>query len=95
MQKMYDELKDKGFAIIALNGSDDKETISKYIKEKSFTFQIGMKEGGSAKYNVDEQYGVQAYPTNYLVGADGKILFRSVGFDESGIRAALAKIGIK
>lgn len=91
---MYDEFKEKGFLVVALNGSDGKDQINKYIKENNFTFQIGMKEGDQP-YNVDSQYGVQAYPTNYLVGSDGKILFRSVGFDEEGIRKALAKIGIK
>lgn len=94
MQKIYDEFKDKGFTIIALNGNDDKDTINKYINENHFTFNIGMKQGNQP-YNADTQYGVQAYPTNYLVGSDGKILFRSVGFDEDGIRAALAKAGVK
>jgi hypothetical protein len=87
---MYDTFKDKGFSIIALNGMDDKVTITKYIKDNHFTFQIGMKEGNQP-YNADEQYGVQAYPTNYLIGADGKILFRCVGFDEEGIKKALEK----
>lgn len=91
---MFDEFKDKGFTIIALNGSDDKETINKYINENHFTFNIGMKQGNQP-YNADTQYGVQAYPTNYLIGSDGKILFRGVGFEEDKIRQALAKIGIK
>jgi hypothetical protein len=39
---------------------------------------------------------VQVYPTNYLVdAADGKILWRGVGFDEQGLKDALAKMGIK
>jgi hypothetical protein len=87
---MYDTFKDKGFSIIALNGSDDLATISKYIKENNFTFQIGMREGDKP-YNADTQFGVEAYPTNYLIGADGKILFRCVGFDEEGIKKALEK----
>jgi hypothetical protein len=91
---MYDEFKDKGFLIVALNGMDDKDTIQKYITENKFTFTIGMKEGAE-KYNVDEQFGVMAYPTNYLIGPDGKVLFRCVGFDEPGIRKALEKAGVK
>jgi hypothetical protein len=38
---------------------------------------------------------VQAYPTNYLVGPDGKVLWRGVGFNEKALRDALAAQGIK
>jgi hypothetical protein len=75
---------------------DDADTINKYVTENKFTFTIGMaekKEGGI--YDVAEKYGVMAYPTNYLVDADGKVVWRSVGFDEAGMRKALEKIGLK
>jgi thioredoxin-related protein len=44
---------------------------------------------------IFQQYAVQAYPTNYVLDSTGKIVFRSVGFDEPGIRAALKKLGVK
>ena len=37
-------------------------------------------------------FGVVAYPTNYLIGPDGKIVFRATGFDETALRAALEKL---
>ena len=83
--------------MIAVNGMDDAATINKYIEDKKFTFQVGMapKKESGATYDVAQKYGVMAYPTNYLVGTDGKILWRSVGFDEEGLRKALEKAGIK
>lgn len=75
---------------------DDAKTINKYVEENKFTFKVGMatqKQGGT--YDVAEKYGVMAYPTNYLVAPDGKILWRAVGFDEDGLREALAKAGLK
>ena len=54
-----------------------------------------MKGGEGENYQVGKAYGVQAYPTNYLVGPDGKVLWRGVGFDEDALRAALAKAGVK
>ena len=51
--------------------------------------------GQGNDYKIGGLYGVQAYPTNYLIGPDGKVLWRSVGFDEEGLRAALAKAGVK
>jgi hypothetical protein len=70
--------------------------INKYVEENKFTFTMGMaeqKEGGI--YDVAEKYGVQAYPTNYLVDADGKVVWRSVGFDEAALRKAIEKLGLK
>ena len=51
--------------------------------------------GKGADYALGKAYGVKAYPTNYLVDPDGKIVWRGVGFDEPALRAALAKIGLK
>jgi len=94
---MYTELHDKGLGLVAVNGSDDANVVNKYVAENKFTFQVGMadkKEG--AIYDVAVKYGVQAYPTNYLVDAStGKILWRGVGFDEKAIRNVLAKMNIK
>ena len=93
---MFDELKDKGMGLIAVNGMDSDAVINKYVQEKKFTFQIGMadkKEGGI--YDVGQKYGVSAYPTNYLVDASGKVIWRGIGFNEAAIRKALAEQGIK
>ena len=77
-----------------MNGSDDLPTIKKYVSENNFTFRIGLAEQkGAVTYDIAELYGVQAYPTNYLIGPTGKVLFRSVGFDEEGLRAAMKKAG--
>lgn len=93
---MYEELKDKGMGLIAVNGFDSEAVINKYVEEKKFTFSIGMadkKEGGI--YDVGQKYGVSAYPTNYLVDASGKVIWRGIGFNEAAIRKALAEQGIK
>lgn len=80
--------------LVALNGTDNADTIRKYIKDNNFTFMIGMKGKGD-NYDASLQYRVEAYPTNYVLDGDGKVIFRTVGFDEEGIRAALAKLGVK
>jgi hypothetical protein len=67
--------------------------INNYIKENNWTFPIVMGKTPNTEYTVGKQYGVQAYPTNYLIGADGKVLWRGLGFDEKAMREALAKAG--
>ena len=93
---MYSELKEKGLELVALNNGDDKETIDKYIAENKFTFKIGMGGQSGGEYDkIAKAYGVMAYPTNYVVDSNGKVIWRGVGFDEKGIRDALAKLGVK
>jgi peroxiredoxin len=91
---MYAELKDKGLELIAVNSGDSADTINKYVAENKFTFPIVMGERDGAD-SVFKQYGVQAYPTNYLLDGNGNVVFRSVGFSEKDLRAALEKLGLK
>jgi peroxiredoxin/outer membrane lipoprotein-sorting protein len=96
LQKMFEELKEKGLGLIAVNGMDSDAVINKYVQEKKFTFRIGMaarNEGGM--YEVGRKYGVSAYPTNYVIDASGKVIWRGIGFDEAAIRKALAEQGIQ
>jgi hypothetical protein len=79
---------------VAVNTGDEKAAILKYVAEGKFTFPIVMGGEGS-NYAVGKAYGVQAYPTNYLVGSDGKVLWRGVGFDEDALRKALTAAGLK
>ena len=68
--------------------------MQKYIADNNWSFKIVM--GGSGEnYTLGKAYGVQAYPTNYLIDADGKVLWRSLGFNEKALREALAKAGVK
>ena len=54
---------------------------------------MGGSPGGAN--SVFQQYGVQGYPTNYLLDENGKVVFRSLGFDEAGLHTALAKLGLE
>jgi hypothetical protein len=90
---MYAGLKKQGLDYIAVNNGDDKQTILGYLKEGKFTFPIGM--AGKGKNDVPTVYGVQAYPTNYLIDKNGKVAARFVGFDEAAMKAALKKMGLK
>ena len=77
-----------------MNGQDSAETINKYVNENHFSFLIGM-PGKGQNYDAATQYRVEAYPTNYVLDSNGKVVFRTVSFDEEGIRAALGKLGVK
>ena len=85
-------LRGKGLRVITVNEGDPADLITKFLKEKSYSFQVGMNGKGA---DVVKQYGVKAFPTNYLISPEGKIVARFTGFKESEIRKELAKAGIQ
>lgn len=100
LQKMYTELKDKGLEVVAIDMGDSRDEIGKVIAKDHLTFPVAVggqpPEGDPA--NVFARYGVQLYPTNFLLNADGQIVWHSAGFEGDGLpelRAELAKLGVK
>ena len=85
---MASELKGKGLSVVTVNGSDSAAVIAKFFKEQKITLPALMDKG-----TVASKYGVQAIPTNYVIDSSGKVLGAFEGFDENGIRQALAKSG--
>ena len=72
---------------LAVNSGDGPAIIEKYWKEEGFKLSAVREDDDGS---VSQAFGVQAYPTNYVIGPDGKVLWRSVGYDEGAIRQALA-----
>ncbi len=77
--------------VLAVNLGDSADKVKKYFEKNSFT----MKPVLQKKDEISTAYGVQAYPTNYVVGPDGKIAHRSVSYQEEALRTALDKLAPK
>lgn len=71
---------------LAVNIGDDKDVIAQWWQDGKFSLRAVRQSGDE----VSRAFGVQAYPTNYVVGPDGRVLYRGVGYDEQAIRKALA-----
>jgi len=99
LDALYRELKDHGFDLLAVNHGDAVETIRKFAQEKGFALKMLLGgRPGAAGYGIFERYGVSAYPANYLLDAQGRVVWRRVGFEQNTLaelRAALAKLGVK
>ena len=96
MQKLYNQFKNKGLELVAINSGDSPATINKYVKDNNWSFKIvmGQMPGGKGP-DIFARYGVQAFPTNYLLDSRGRVVWRAVGFDDAGLRKALAQMGLK
>ncbi|HLK59916.1 MAG TPA: TlpA disulfide reductase family protein [Chthonomonadaceae bacterium] len=97
LQKLYERLKSRGLEVIAINRGDTEPQVQRYIREGKFTFPValgGPKDDAGSIYSL---FGVKAFPTNYLLDADGKVIWRAMGYNEftsPEFEAALKRAGI-
>lgn len=79
LQKLYMQYAKNGLEVIGIDINEGDTTyLPDLIKRRKITYPIAL--NGKP---VAEKYGVKAYPTLFLVNADGKIIYRSVGFSEA------------
>jgi peroxiredoxin len=74
-----------GIAIAAQG--DPKQRAKEFAEKHHLSFPVLV----DAENKVAEAYGVEAVPTNVVIGKDGTILYYQAGFDPDGIRQALEK----
>jgi peroxiredoxin/outer membrane lipoprotein-sorting protein len=90
-QRLYTDLKDQGFAIVAINGIDESANVKSYIKQTRISFPIVMGKDGSTLAN----YRIETYPSTYLLNSEGKVVYKSVGIDQPGLLRALKELGLQ
>lgn len=75
IQKMHEDWAAKGLVVLGLDVGEDAEQVTKFAKEQKYTFRLLL----DAEPEVTSRYFVEAYPTTFVIGRDGKILFRELG----------------
>ena len=90
LDKMVSELRSKGFEALTINTVEVSKEVQSLFKEMKLTLKAAV-----SGEKVADRYHVVALPTNYLIGANGKVLASFEGYDDTGILSALGKAGIK
>ena len=78
--------KRKDVVFLAIDLGDSTKVISTWWRDAGFKLSAVQQHEG----DVSGAFGVQAYPTNYVIGPDGKVIWCGVGYDPAMIRGALA-----
>lgn len=91
-QRLYVDLKDRGFTIVGINNIDDATDIRTYVRQTRITFPMVM--GEREPPGVLSNYRIETFPSTYLLNGEGKIVYKSVGLDEAGLRRALSALGL-
>ncbi|UNC93087.1 TlpA family protein disulfide reductase [Candidatus Contubernalis alkaliaceticus] len=76
-------LSDPEIAVLAVNVREGEGRVKSFIEEKELTFPVLL----DTKANVAGDYLVRAFPTTYVVNAEGVIAAVKIGafFDEEGL----------
>jgi peroxiredoxin len=94
LQKLQEDLEAKGLMTVAVNPVELQGAIKRYAEAQSLHFLIAI-DGKETNRAVTGVYKARVLPTYYLLDAQGKVLYRSVGLREAELREAIAKAGIK
>jgi peroxiredoxin len=93
LRELYARLRTQGFQLIAVNEGDPAKTITDYARKERLPFP--MVRDDTSGHDITKRYGVQAFPTNYVLDSKGRIVGAFVGFNEEAIKQALRKVGFK
>jgi peroxiredoxin len=70
MQKVFDDLKEKGFTILAVNVNDHPETARDFLRQNGYTFPVVKDDG-----NVGALYEVAFIPKTFILDRDGVVRY--------------------
>ncbi|NTU58867.1 MAG: TlpA family protein disulfide reductase [Chlorobiaceae bacterium] len=92
MNQLQEKYRASGLKIIAVNVDAKSEDAKKFLAQNPAGFTVAFDPKGV----TPSSYGVKGMPTSFLVGRDGKVIFRHLGFNaadkdkiENDIKAAL------
>jgi len=75
--EVWQKFKDRGLVVVAIGREHSTEEMIKFKAEKKLTLPVAP----DPKRVVFRLYATQNIPRNFLIGADGRIVFESSGFN--------------
>lgn len=92
MEKMYQELKDDDFVILAVDVKESKEQVEKFFEEFQLTFLVFLDRNGSVYQEFNKTNGI---PQTYIIDKEGVIRDHVPGarnYDNIGPRQIILKL---
>jgi len=75
LEPLYQQLKDQGLHILAINVRQDADTADKFIQRLGISYETLLDVSGEVARN----YGVQGLPTTFFVDGEGRLHARILG----------------
>ena len=80
LQPLYEQYKDEGFGVIAVDAKRDTERATTFIEEKGLTYTMLENAEDEAEI-VGSLFKVRSFPSSFLIDRDGKVMFFHLGFE--------------
>ncbi len=93
LEYLYQQYKDRGFRVLAVNQWEDSDHVFSYMGELNVFPEFPILFDPESK--VSEQYGVRGLPTSFIVDPDGNLVFRAVGgreFDHPNVTGLIESL---
>ena len=75
IEPIYQELRDQGLRVLAVNVRQDRDTAARFIARLGISYSVLLDEDGA----LARQYGVTGLPTTYLIDRSGRLHTRILG----------------
>jgi thiol-disulfide isomerase/thioredoxin len=75
IERLHRAYRDRGLAVLAVDFRESKEQVKAFSQELGLTFPALLDANGEVTFS----YGARALPVTFLVGRDGKILWKAIG----------------
>jgi thiol-disulfide isomerase/thioredoxin len=84
LMKTYERFHSQGFEVVGVSLDPDLDALGKFLDENKlpWTNLIGEKDGDDMKFPLAQKYEIQAIPSMFLVGKDGKVIGRDLSEKE-------------
>jgi peroxiredoxin len=82
---IFQTLKDKNFVMVCIGREHNEAELKEFRKKRQFTIPIAA----DPDRKIFGHFATQYIPRNYIIGADGKIAFQSVGYTEPEFKKML------
>lgn len=75
IEKLYQETKNSGIVIIAVDIGEPSSTVKNFIDSNKYNFKVLL----DSDQSVAIKYNISAIPTSYFIDTDGNIVSKNVG----------------
>lgn len=75
---VVDVFSGEDFVLLPISRGEKRETVESFIDKMGYTFPIGLDEDQS----IYKKYATNYIPRTFIVGKDGVVAYRAIGYDE-------------
>ena len=78
MERLYQEFRGRGLEIVAVNFMESRELVQAFAEEQKLTYPMLL----DSRAEIAEQYGVMRLPETVLIGREGELIAKTIGYKE-------------